>query len=183
MSDHLSTAILNALADGELSSDQLASADEHLAGCPACTSWALFQTMLKSATAKAGQRYAPPPHLWERIARQSQQETSQLKASSFRILSASTSRHAGRFFMPGWAIAMALLLISVSVVFIQRSVQQSRIASSQLAALVTEVSDQHIATLAANSPPQVLSSDRHTVKPWFQGKLPFSFNLPEGPAE
>ena len=39
--------------------------------------------------------------------------------------------------------------------------------------------DQHIAALAANSPPEVLSSDRHTVKPWFQGKLPFSFNLPE----
>jgi anti-sigma factor RsiW len=45
---------------------------------------------------------------------------------------------------------------------------------------MTEVFDQHIATLAANTPPQVLSSDRHTVKPWFQGKIPFSFNLPEG---
>jgi len=45
---------------------------------------------------------------------------------------------------------------------------------------VTEVFDQHIATLAASSPPQVLSTDRHTVKPWFQGKIPFSFNLPEG---
>jgi len=53
-------------------------------------------------------------------------------------------------------------------------------AAMQHAALMTEVSDQHIATLAANLPPQVLSSDRHTVKPWFQGKIPFSFNLPEG---
>ena len=53
-------------------------------------------------------------------------------------------------------------------------------ATMQHAALMTEVSDQHIATLAANLPPQVLSSDRHTVKPWFQGKIPFSFNLPEG---
>ena len=48
-------------------------------------------------------------------------------------------------------------------------------AAVEHAALMTEVSDQHIATLAANLPPQVLSSDRHTVKPWFQGKIPFSF--------
>jgi anti-sigma factor RsiW len=48
------------------------------------------------------------------------------------------------------------------------------------AARVTEVCDQHIETLAENREPQVLSSDRHTVKPWFQGKIPFTFNLPEG---
>jgi anti-sigma factor RsiW len=46
------------------------------------------------------------------------------------------------------------------------------------AAFVSEVTDQHIATLAGTAPPEVISSDRHTVKPWFQGKLPFSFNLP-----
>lgn len=42
----------------------------------------------------------------------------------------------------------------------------------------SEVTDQHIAMLTGNAPPEVISSDRHTVKPWFQGKLPFSFNLP-----
>jgi anti-sigma factor RsiW len=28
----------------------------------------------------------------------------------------------------------------------------------------------------------VISTDRHTVKPWFQGRLPFSFNLPDSAA-
>jgi anti-sigma factor RsiW len=61
---------------------------------------------------------------------------------------------------------------------------QHRITSSQRraessAALITEAFDQHIAALAAGPVPQVISTDRHTVKPWFQGKLPFSFNLPE----
>ncbi len=41
MTDHLSSSILNALVDGELSADQLAVANEHLAGCPSCTSSAL----------------------------------------------------------------------------------------------------------------------------------------------
>jgi anti-sigma factor RsiW len=43
----------------------------------------------------------------------------------------------------------------------------------------SELADQHVATLASSTPVDVLSSDRHTVKPWFQGRIPFSFNLPE----
>ena len=36
-----------------------------------------------------------------------------------------------------------------------------------------------MATLGSANPVDVISTDRHTVKPWFQGKLPFSFNLPD----
>ncbi len=174
MTDHLSPSMLNALADGELSADQLAAANEHLAGCPACTSNALYQSLLKSAAAKAGQRYTPPLHLQDRLTRlaSSRREapgprTSHVYPSQWRLRGL------------GWAAAAVLLLVSASTMLVQRTTRKAEIASAEHAALVTEVFDQHVATLAGGLPPQVLSTDRHTVKPWFQGKLPFSFNLPE----
>jgi anti-sigma factor RsiW len=48
--------------------------------------------------------------------------------------------------------------------------------------LTAELLDQHLATLGSGATPQVVSTDRHTVKPWFQGRLPFSFNLPDAVA-
>ena len=161
MSDHLSLSILNGLADGELSAEQLAVANGHLAGCPACTSNALYQSLLKSATAKAGQRYTPPAHLQERLTRTGHRYPQQWR------------------FGWGWVAAAVVLLASASIMPVQRTTRKTELASAEHASLVTEVFDQHVATLAGSLPPQVVSTDRHTVKPWFQGKLPFSFNLPE----
>ena len=173
MTDHLSAPILNALVDGELSVDQLAATNPHLSQCPSCTSDALYRSLLKSATAKAGQRYLPTPDLQARLALRIREELSLQNAShvdNVRPVVRSSSF---------WAAAAALLLISVGIALVQHNWSRSATASAQYAALATEACDQHIATLAANSPPEVISSDRHTVKPWFQGKLPFSFNLPE----
>ena len=175
MTDHLTSSLLNALADGELSADQLATANEHLAGCPSCTSAALFQTMLKSATARAGHRFAPPPQFEERLTRLVRQEDGPSKATVLRP----APQPLRVFGFAGWATSCALLLVFASIFVFQRDSRRIAIASSEYAGLVTEICDQHVATLAANLPPQVLSSDRHTVKPWFQGKIPFSFNLPE----
>ncbi len=175
MSDHLSLDLLNSLADGELSANQLTSANDHLAKCAACTSSALHQSLLKSATARAGQRYTPSLQLQERLTRLARQEEDPATSGSARRASQPRWGHG----IAGWATAFALLLILGIVFVMERIARRNAAASSEFAALVTEVSDQHVSTLASNAPPQVLSSDRHTVKPWFQGKLSFSFNLPE----
>ena len=179
MTDHLSHAVLNALLDGEITADQLASANQHLAQCPSCTSHALYESLLKSATAKAGQRYLPPPHLQERLARLAFREDPRSQAPGFRPPPIFPPRSILSFRSPGWAAAAMLLVASVSLMLFQRANHRAELASAERAALVTEVFDQHIATLADDMAPQVVSTDRHTVKPWFQGKIPFSFNLPQ----
>jgi anti-sigma factor RsiW len=172
MSEHISSVTLSALADGELSHEQLADAQAHLAECPACTSQALAQSLLKAATKKAGLRYAATGSLEDRVARIVRQpSTSNRRASQ---------SDGSRLGLSLAAAAVMLLAVSIAGTALwSRHQSEPAIASANRSALETEMLDQHIATLASGTLPEVLSSDRHTVKPWFQGKLPFSFNLPE----
>ena len=156
MSEHLSPAILSALVDGELQGAELEHANHHLAACLQCSSQCLSFGVIKNRIAKT-QRYEPSPAFQARI-RQTATGTRSPRPARYSY----------------GAVAAALLLCAALVV--SQAVSRSR---AETAALVNEVADQHIATLAANAPPEVISSDRHTVKPWFQGKLPFSFNLPQ----
>jgi anti-sigma factor RsiW len=76
---------------------------------------------------------------------------------------------------PGaWAALAAAVLLVVSFVG-WRQIHQTN-------TLAAELLDQHLAALASGATPQVISTDRHTVKPWFQGRLSFSFNLPDAGA-
>lgn len=175
MTDHLSSSVLNALADGELTAGQWSATNQHLAECASCAANALYQSQLKAATAKAGHRYSAPPDLqgrWTTLIRRA----SPSAATMPRRSALASWPQLGNY---GWATACAVLVLFAATFFIQENARRNAAVIAEDFALATEASDQHIAAMASNTPPQVISSDRHTVKPWFQGKLPFSFNLPE----
>ena len=177
MSEHISSAVLSALVDGELPAEQVAAAKAHFQECTACASQAIDQWLLKTATANAGQRFEMPAQFQERMAKLVSGQTGPRDISNADKFASRRGSHWGAF--SGWTAAAAILLIAVSVMFMQRNGSSSNTALAERTALITEASDLHIAALAASQPPEVISSDRHTVKPWFQGKLPFSFNIPE----
>ena len=143
----------DAFVDMELSSAETRDFEEHLRGCPACSAEALARQRLKSQTRLAGQRFEPSAE-FER-----------------RIIPASAPQRAGWSWMPALvAAAAALLLVLGGLSWRQRTVERQ---------LVSQLVDQHVASMASVNPVDVVSTDAHTVKPWFQGKVPFSVDIPD----
>lgn len=157
--DHLNPNQLNAFIDGELSAAELQKIQQHLASCHTCALQVVTATQLKAATARVNQRFVASPDTLTRLAAslQPKRPVKVVSINSFR---------AG-----AWTALAACLVLTISLIG-WRQIHQSN-------ALSAELLDQHLATLSSSTVPEVISTDRHTVKPWFQGKLPFSFNLPD----
>ena len=163
--NHLGPDKLNAYIDGELPYVEQQGIEQHLSTCHACALRVLSATQLKSATARAGHRFAPPPEALARLTAQlhsQSQSKSQTQSPTARIYSIRPAL---------WGALAAAILLAVSL-FGWRQIHQTN-------TLAAELLDQHLATLSTAATPQVISTDRHTVKPWFQGRLPFSFNIPD----
>jgi anti-sigma factor RsiW len=156
--EHLSSDTLSAFVDGELSDGEQEAIQQHIGGCHACALRVLSATELKAATARAGRCFAPPP---ETLAR--------LTAHLHREPRGSVRIHSVR--RVAWASLAAAMLLTLSLIGWRQLHETDTLAA--------ELLDQHLATLSSAATPQVISTDRHTVKPWFQGRLPFSFNLPD----
>jgi anti-sigma factor RsiW len=148
---------LDAYLDGELAAEPMRALDAHLRTCPACSADVLARVQLKRSVKAAGARFTPSPNLRAQIQKKI----------------ASKPRRTWNF---SWTLAtapLALLLIAgAATTYIGRQ-------SLREQQLYSELADLHVATLSSANPVDVVSSDRHTVKPWFQGKIPFTFNLPE----
>jgi anti-sigma factor RsiW len=156
------TGQLDAYLDGELDSSQMQELDLHLRECSGCASEALRRLQWKRAIHSAGQCYEPDPAVRERIR-----------------TSISPVKAAWRRWRPAVAVTAALLLVLAGARIIQLETVRPKRQLAQESWMAGELADLHVATLASANPVDVVSSDRHSVKPWFAGKIPFSFNLPE----
>jgi anti-sigma factor RsiW len=125
----------------------------HLSECPECPAAINERLALKKALRVAGRSFTAPP---------------ELHAALYRTI------HPHKTVSPWWKwslVPLSLLLLGI----IGFLLYPRQAADPTIARLV----DQHITNLASANPVDVVSSDRHTVKPWYAGRLPFTFNLPE----
>jgi anti-sigma factor RsiW len=175
---HLDPDKLSAFIDGELALADRRGIEQHLTTCHACTLRVLSATQLKGATAQAGRRFAAPPEALDRLtARLHSQQTEPEQRPQTNQPPQSKTKKSARIYSirpAAWAALAAAILLTVSLLGWRQFHQTN--------ALAAELLDQHLATLSTAATPQVISTDRHTVKPWFQGRLPFSFNLPDATA-
>jgi len=148
---------LDLYLDGELAEEEAGELAAHLRGCASCAGDVLDRVQLKRAVKIAGKRYEPSAALRSRIARGARVESGSL---GWR-----------------WRLAgVAALILLAAAAAANFYAGRERAARQRV---YSELADLHVATLASATPVDVVSSDRHTVKPWFQGRIPFTFNLPE----
>jgi anti-sigma factor RsiW len=149
-------AELDTYLDGEVPGEDMRTFDAHVRSCPSCSADALTRVQMKRAIQAAGRRFTPSAEFRKRI----QQKIVAKPRRSFGL---------------GWTFAAAVAVILVAGT-LTGAYLGTRSGRDQV---FSEIADLHVATLASSSPVDVISTDRHTVKPWFQGKIPFAFNLPE----
>jgi len=162
--EHTETrTLLSAYIDGELAADRAADVERHLRECAECGALYDAERRMSAVIRNEGERFRAPAHLRARIV----SEIDRKSRSRWRDL---------RLLGVGWnpvAIAASLLLAVVSSATVTSAWLGGSHASEE-ASLTREVVASQIRSLMADHLTDVASSDQHTVKPWFNGKLDFS---------
>lgn len=143
--------LLHALLDGELDAGHAREVEAHIASCPACAAEFAAQREMQRALAGTDLRYTAPASLRSRIEASLPQP--QRRQPTRRAL------------LRGFAMGSAASALAASgvVALVLRQDDQQRILS--------EVVSAHLRSLQAGHLIDVVSTDQHTVKPWFSGKL------------
>jgi anti-sigma factor RsiW len=152
---------LDAYVDKELDVVTTSQFDRHLAECAVCRArFDQYQQMHDSVRAHIEYFRAPA-------------EFEQKLRASLYPPSQSADRTTRREWFPRWrtwaVAAGALTVLLFAALFLQ---MLRRPSTSEM--LAEQVVSSHIRSLLANHLSDVISTDQHTVKPWFSGKLDFA---------
>jgi anti-sigma factor RsiW len=145
--------LLHGYLDGELDLVKSLEIEKHLAQCQACTQNYEGLRSLQSRLSDNALRFEPPAGLEKRL-RSSLRKEKESPIVRWR-----------------WLVAATSLVAAVVIIWTVVAVSSRQSPDDVLA---QEVVASHVRSLMADHLTDVPSSDRHTVKPWFDGKLDFS---------
>lgn len=149
--------LLEPYLDDELDAAQTAHVAEHLASCSSCTALHAQLLELRAGIRAHAPYYRAPAGLRERI------------QVSVRQADRNVDRPVQTFWR--WMAIAAAILLAVSAAW-NIALYRSRTSSADL--IAQDVLSSHVRSLMGAHLLDVPSSDQHTVKPWFNGKLDFS---------
>ena len=160
MSCDQTLTLLHAYVDGELDAARAAEFERHLEHCRECTATLGAAESLRSSLQSAQLYETVPGALREKI-------RAQLKPV------ASPARWRRPLVLRWAAVAAGILLVTTAgLLWYTRRGPMAGAAPAPFTA--AEMIDAHIRSLQPGHLTDVASSDQHTVKPWFDGKLDFA---------
>lgn len=160
MNCEIATILLSGYSDAELDTARRMRVETHLDGCARCRESYRNNTFLSRALRDESFYFEPPAALRETI-------LTSIRAVERKPVRTNMPQ---RTPWPTWLVAGALATLILSMAII--TITHSRRAPDDM--LVRELVSSHIRSLMAEHITDVPSSDQHTVKPWFDGKLDFA---------
>jgi anti-sigma factor RsiW len=155
LSCELSQAVAHGYFDGELDAVRAAEFERHLENCAECQISLEHMESLRTGLRQNDLYERASPYLREQLRKQ-------LEPAAVAPVTTVWSRR--KFLIPAFGILAAAVAFGITLSLIQGP------SSSRITA---ELVDAHVRSLQPGHLTDVESTDQHTVKPWFDGKLAF----------